>query len=114
MSLFLVTIGLPLHRDYYTTRYWNTENALTAFSCDSGDVIDCLSCVIFFQTYSQRLLSPQLRMVFDDDMRASAQILARHSLMDGSLKESGQGRQGGVGLGGMGSLRQSLVSLVQS
>lgn len=53
-------------------------------------------------------------MVFDDDMRASARILARHSLMDGGLSDGGQGGQGGVGLRGMGSLRQSLVSLAQS
>ncbi|CAM9295241.1 unnamed protein product [Laminaria digitata] len=65
---------------------------------------------------SQRLFSPQLRMVFDDDMRASARVLANHSLMGGMRADDGVGAGGGrwqgrgvAGLQGMGSLRQSLA-----
>lgn len=55
-------------------------------------------------------------MVFDDDMRASARVLAKHSLMGGSFThgdfggDSEWGGRGGTGLQGMGSLGQSLVS----
>ena len=56
-------------------------------------------------------------MVFDDDMRASARVLANHSLMGGMMGDDSIGPDGGpwrergvAGLQGMGSLRQSLVS----
>lgn len=56
-------------------------------------------------------------MVFDDDMRSSARVLANHTLMDGGINGdvrggdgSGWGGSGGSGLIGMGLLRQSLVS----
>ena len=64
------------------------------------------------QVCSQRLLSPQLRMVFDDAMRASARVLALHSLMDGGMSGSGTGPGAGKGssLDRMGLLRTSLVS----
>ncbi|CAM9980892.1 unnamed protein product [Ectocarpus sp. 6 AP-2014] len=67
------------------------------------------------QTCTQRLLSPQLRMVFDDAMRASARVLALHSFMGrgAGMDEFGAG----VGAGGprssslrrIGSLRDSLA-----
>ncbi|CAM9423590.1 unnamed protein product [Ectocarpus sp. 4 AP-2014] len=68
------------------------------------------------QTCTQRLLSPQLRMVFDDAMRTSARVLAHHSFMD---RAAGMDEFGaGVGVGGpssssslrrIGSLRDSLA-----
>eukprot|EP00903_Cladosiphon_okamuranus_P012183 g11426.t1 len=66
------------------------------------------------QVCSQRLLSPQLRMVFDDAMRASARVLALHSLMDGGMSDFGAGPEAGkAGKSGsldrMGSLRTSLA-----
>lgn len=52
-------------------------------------------------------------MVFDDAMRASARVLALHSLMDGGMSDFGTGPGAGKGsssLDRMGSLRTSLVS----
>lgn len=56
-------------------------------------------------------------MVFDDNMRASARVLANHSLMGGMAGDDSVGAGGGrwrergvAGLQAMGSLRQSLVS----
>lgn len=53
-------------------------------------------------------------MVFDDAMRASARVLALHSLMDGGMSELSTGAEAGRGnsLHRMGSLRTSLVSTV--
>ncbi|CAB1100964.1 unnamed protein product [Ectocarpus sp. CCAP 1310/34] len=58
------------------------------------------------QTCTQRLLSPQLRMVFDDAMRTSARVLALHSFMDrgAGMDEFGAG----VGVGGLSSSSSSL------
>lgn len=76
---------------------------------------------MILQTCEQRLLSPELRMVFDDDMRASARTLAHHALMVGGMTSDGAdeigrtgraGRRGsGGGLQSMGVLRDSLVSM---
>ncbi|CAN0388694.1 unnamed protein product [Pylaiella littoralis] len=66
------------------------------------------------QACSQRLLSPQLRMVFDDNMRASAKVLALHSFMDGGMHGPGAGMGRGNDSGGssslhrMGALQESL------
>lgn len=71
------------------------------------------------QACSQRLLSPQLRMVFDDNMRASAKVLALHSFMDGGMHGPGAGMGRGNDSGGssslhrMGALQESLVSDVE-
>ncbi|CAN0140421.1 unnamed protein product, partial [Ectocarpus fasciculatus] len=64
------------------------------------------------QTCTQRLLSPQLRMVFDDAMRASARVLALHSFMD---RGAGMGEfETGVGVGGLSNSNSNSLRRMES